>query len=121
MKKYLFLSLCVNLCLASFSQAHKDSLQFLQGVASLYDLNFTEAEADSLQGNVLFYKSIYSRMHKELPKNDLAFPFAFNPAPYGFTVPTKQEKIVWDIPANVSLPAQQSRPSFLYRPRNWLR
>lgn len=112
MKRLFLLSLCLNLCLFSFSQSHKDSLQFLQNVASLYDLNFTEAEADSLQGSVLFAKTIYQRMHKELPKNDLAFPFAFNPAPYGFTVPVKQEKVIWDLPANVLLPANKNDLAF---------
>ena len=42
-------------------------------------------------------------MHQQLPKNDLAFPFAFNPAPHGFKIPTEQEKINWDIPSNVSV------------------
>jgi Asp-tRNA(Asn)/Glu-tRNA(Gln) amidotransferase A subunit family amidase len=46
-------------------------------------------------------------MHKELPRNDLAFPFAFNPAPYGYVVPNKQVKIVWDIPLAVPLPANK--------------
>ena len=112
MKRQFFLGLCLSLCLFSFSQSHKDSLQFLQNMASFYDLNFTEAEADSLQGNVLLTKSLYQRMHKELPKNDLAFPFAFNPAPYGFTVPTKQEKIDWDLPSNVALPANKNDLAF---------
>ncbi|MDB5206064.1 MAG: amidase [Flavisolibacter sp.] len=97
---------------AALAQSHSDSLRFLQQTATLFDLNFTEAEADSLQGNILLYKSIYSRMHKELPKNDLAFPFAFNPAPYGYVVPTKQAKIVWDIPVSTALPANRNELAF---------
>lgn len=114
-KQLLFLSLSLNLTLSLslFAQSpHNDSLRFLQQTATLFDLNFTEAEADSLQGNILFYKAIYNRMHKELPKNDLAFPFAFHPAPYGFAVPVNQEKMVWDIPANVSLPANKTDLAF---------
>jgi len=111
MRKLLILcAVCTSL--NATSQSHKDSLRFLQDVAKLYDLNFNEAEADSLQGNILFYKSIYQRMHRELPKNDLAFPFAFNPAPYGFTVPTKQQKIVWDLPQNVALPKDRNELAF---------
>lgn len=113
MKKHSPLLLfCLHLALSGLAQPHKDSLQFLQQTATLFDLNFTEAEADSLQGNVLFAKSIYQRMHKELPKNDLAFPFAFNPAPYGFAVPAKQENVVWDLPLNVSLPANRNELAF---------
>ena len=84
----------------------------MQQVAALYDLNFTEAEADSLQGSVLQARTIYQRMHRELPKNDLAFPLAFNPVPYGFSIPTKQQKVVWELPANVSLPKDRNELSF---------
>lgn len=99
------------------AQSHTGSLLSLQQTAALFDLNFTEAEADSLQGSILFYKSIYQQMHKELPKNDLAFPFAFNPAPYGYVVPVKQQKIVWDIPMNVSLPANKVDLAFYSIPQ----
>lgn len=109
-KKFIVFLLFVNT--AALAQSHSDSLRFLQQTATLFDLNFTEAEADSLQGNILLYKSIYSRMHKELPKNDLAFPFAFNPAPYGYVVPTKQAKIVWDIPVSTALPANRNELAF---------
>jgi hypothetical protein len=97
---------------AALSQTHKDSLQFLQQTATLFDLNFTEAEADSLQSNILFYKSIYQRMHRELPKNDLVYALSFNPAPYGFTIPIKQNKIAWDVPTNVSLPLNKNELAF---------
>ena len=109
-KLFVLLALCASL--ASFSQSRKDSVRFLQQVATFYDLNFSEAETDSLLSNVFFTKSIYQRMHGEMPQNDLAFPFAFNPAPYGFSVPTKQQKIVWDLPANVSLPANRNELAF---------
>ncbi len=110
--KKLYVSYFILFSIAAQAQTHGDSLRFLQQTATLLDLDFTEAEADSLQGNILFFKSIYNRMHRELPKNDLAFPFAFNPAPYGFVLPTKQDKIVWDIPLNVSLPADRADLAF---------
>lgn len=114
MKKQLSLFLLgLGLSFYLFAQPRKDSsLRFLQDVAALNDLNFTQAEADSLQANVLFYKSIYQRMHRELPKNDLAFPFAFNPAPYGLAVPTKQQTILWDLPADVSVPKDKAKLAF---------
>lgn len=110
--KRFFLLLTISTSLSTIAQTKKDSLQFLQDVAKLYDLNFTEAEADSLQGTVLMFKSIYQRMHRELPKNDLAFPFAFNPAPYGFVVPGKQQAPVWDIPTNVTMPKNKADLAF---------
>ena len=110
--KKLFAIAFLTVSITGFCQTHKDSLQFLQQTATLFDLNFTEAEADSLQGNILFYKSIYQRMHRELPKNDLVFPLAFNPAPYGFAIPTKQQKLAWEIPANVSMPKNKNELAF---------
>ena len=111
MRKLIFLFL-LGASHRCFAQSHADSLHQLQQTATLFDLNFTEAEADSLQGNLLFYKSIYNQMHKELPKNDLALPLAFNPAPYGFVAPTNQQKIVWEIPANVALPTNKNDLAF---------
>lgn len=96
----------------SFSQTHNDSLRFLQQMASWYDLNFTEAEADSLEESVAYSKTVYQQMHKELPANDIPFPLAFNPAPYGFIIPTKQEKINWSLSQNVSLPKSKDELSF---------
>ncbi len=98
--------------LALFSQPHKDSLRFLRQVATLYDLDFTEAEADSMQSNIVGMKSVLVQLHKELPKNDLLFPFAFNPAPPGMKVPVNQQKITWLLPANVPLPQNRNDLAF---------
>ena len=110
--KRTFLFLFTLASLYSFAQGRKDSLRFLQDVAKLNNLNFTEAETDSLLGNIIMFKSIYQRMHRELPPNDLAFPFAFNPAPYGFTIRTKQVQPVWDIPVNLPLPRDKNDLAF---------
>jgi len=100
------------LTLKVFSQTHNDTIKVLQQTASLYDLDFTQAEADSMIDNIAFFKSIYVQMHKQLPKNDLPYPFAFNPAPIGFKVPTNQQRIVWNIPANVSMPKNKNDLAF---------
>lgn len=112
MKRTFLILSSIFLSIAGFSQSHKDSLRFLQQAATLYDLNFTEAEADSLQGSIVGMKSIYQQMHKELPQNDLAFPFAFNPAPYGFVIPTAQQKITWNLPVAVSVPKNKNELAF---------
>jgi Asp-tRNA(Asn)/Glu-tRNA(Gln) amidotransferase A subunit family amidase len=110
--KKLFVVLFFFSSFSVIAQSHRDSLRFLQQVATLYDLNFTEAEADSLQGDIIGMKALYQQMHKELPKNDLAFPFAFNPAPYGFTVPQNQQKINWTLPLNVTVPKNRNELAF---------
>jgi Asp-tRNA(Asn)/Glu-tRNA(Gln) amidotransferase A subunit family amidase len=100
------------LSLKAFSQTHSDTIKLLQQAAGLYDLDFTQAEADSMIDNISFFKSIYVQMHKHLPKNDLRYPFAFNPAPIGFKIPSHQQKIVWNIPANVQMPKNKNDLAF---------
>src|SRR5205085_6623740 len=55
---------------------------------------------------------IYVRMHKRLPTNDLAFPFAFRPAPVGYKIPVNQQKISWQIPLNVTMPKNKDDLAF---------
>src|SRR6478672_8254353 len=98
--------------LHSLAQNKADSILILQKTSSLYDLEFTAAEADSMLENIVYYKSIYAAMHKDMPKNDLPFPFAFNPAPAGVKVPMNQQKVNWNIPANVALPANRNELAF---------
>ncbi|MGN6166304.1 MAG: amidase [Flavisolibacter sp.] len=111
MKRLAFIVLLV-ITIHSFAQTKADSIKLLQQTASLYDLDFTQAEADSMLDNITYWKSIYVNMHKQLPKNDLPFPFAFNPAPYGFKISTSQKKIAWNIPTNVALPANKNDLAF---------
>lgn len=100
------------LALQVFSQTHDDTIKLLQQTASLYDLDFTTSEADSMIGNIYSWKRIYVRMHQQLPKNDMPYPFAFNPAPLGFKIPTKQQPIAWNIPSNVNRPQNKNDLAF---------
>jgi Asp-tRNA(Asn)/Glu-tRNA(Gln) amidotransferase A subunit family amidase len=111
MKKFLFFfSLVVSL--QSFSQTHNDTIQLLQKTAGLYDLDFTPSEADSMIDNIAFWKSIYTKMHQQLPPNDLPYAFGFEPAPIGFKIPANQQKITWSIPDNVVLPKNKNDLAF---------
>lgn len=94
------------------AQTKEDSLELLKQTASLYDLEFTTPEADSMLENIREWKSIYSKMHRQLPKNDLPYPFAFNPAPYGYKISAAQKKISWPIQTAISLPANKNDLAF---------
>ena len=50
-----------------YAQTRADSLQLIRNTVSLYDLDFTEAEADSMIGNLRYYQQLYKGMHKTLP------------------------------------------------------
>lgn len=107
------------LCLSSAvnSQTRYDSLQLIKNTVKLYDLEFTGAEADSMIGNLNNYHQLYKGMHKTLPANDIPYPFAFHPAPAGMKVPGKAEKISWNIPAKVELPANRNDLAFYSIPQ----
>lgn len=111
MKKFLCV-FALLLSLQCFSQSHSDTIKLLQQTAALYDLDFTTSEADSMITNITNWKKTYVQMHKQLPKNDLPYPFAFNPAPIGFKVPAGQQKMAWDIPANISMPKNKNDLAF---------
>ena len=107
------------LCLSSAvnSQTRSDSLQLIKNTVKLYDLEFTDSEADSMIGNLNNYYQLYKGLHKTLPANDIPYPFAFHPAPAGMKIPDKPEKITWSIPARVELPANKNDLAFYSIPQ----
>ncbi|HVE61102.1 MAG TPA: amidase [Chitinophagaceae bacterium] len=110
MKRTLF-PLAIYLSFSIQAQTKSDSIKQIQDWAKWYDLNYTVPESDSVLKNLQNFSETYKAMHKTLPKNDLAFPFAFNPAPAGFKIPTAQQKITWDFP-NTYLPANKNELAF---------
>jgi len=108
----LFIPFVLLITVHCFGQSHKDTIKQLQQTASLYDLQFTDAEADSMIENIYSWRRIYTRMHQTLPKNDIPFPFAFQPAPHWMKVPTNQQKVAWSIPGNVPLPKDRNELAF---------
>ncbi|MDB5195653.1 MAG: amidase [Flaviaesturariibacter sp.] len=114
--KRLFTALLVVLSLATAAQTKTDSIAQIQSWAKWNDLNFTTAESDSMYETLQGFYETYKAMHRTLPKNDIAFPFAFQPAPYGFTIPTAQKKIEWDFPQTY-LPANRNELAFYSIPQ----
>ncbi len=114
--RYIIITLCFLTTIAR-SQTRSDTLQLIKNTVKLYDLEYTDAEADSMVGNLNNYTQLYRNMHKTLPANDLAFPFAFDPKPKGFKVSTKRERISWDIPLRTELPANRNELAFYSIPQ----
>ncbi|MFT3825006.1 MAG: amidase [Chitinophagaceae bacterium] len=78
----------------------------------LLDLHFTPSEKDSMLDGLKRNVRTYQKMHQQPIPNSLAYPFAFTPAPPGFTIPVKQEAIDWNLPASVTLPANKNDLAF---------
>ena len=110
--KKCFIPVLLLSCIFLQAQTKSDTVSQIQNWAKWYDLDFTSAEADSMMNNLMFWKSIYVRMHKRLPTNDLAFPFAYNPAPPGLKIPQNQVKINWQIPSGVTMPKNKNDLAF---------
>lgn len=115
--KKVFVCALIFLAVETRSQTKADSIQLIKNTVKLYDLEFTDAEADSMIGNLNNYYQLYKGMHKTLPANDLAFPFAFNPAPPGYKVSTRRERIFWDIPLRTELPANRNELAYYSIPQ----
>ncbi len=107
-----FLSLLFLLPFATNAQTKSDSLTLIQKTASLYDLEFSNAEADSLLDNLNNYTQIIKGMHKILPANDIPYPFAFNPLPYGVIKQRMSQTVSLPIRAGIRLPKNKNDLAF---------
>jgi Asp-tRNA(Asn)/Glu-tRNA(Gln) amidotransferase A subunit family amidase len=115
--KYIFPFSLFLFSLHVSAQTKADSIQQIKEWAKWYDLHFSVAETDSMLGDVKDFSDVYKKMHSRLPKNNIPYPFAFQPAPYGFVVPLNQQKINWNIPVNTVLPANKNELAFYSIPQ----
>jgi Asp-tRNA(Asn)/Glu-tRNA(Gln) amidotransferase A subunit family amidase len=115
--KKLFLMFCLGgFCLAQ-AQTKADTIHLLREAAELYDLEFTEPEADSMIGNVMANLQLYKAMHKTLPTNDIPFPFSFNPIPYGVIKQRTSQTVSLPFRANMQLPKNKNDLAFYSIPQ----
>jgi Asp-tRNA(Asn)/Glu-tRNA(Gln) amidotransferase A subunit family amidase len=109
--KFICLLLVTLFAFKISAQTKADSIQLIRNTVNLYDLEFTEAEADSMLAQLRYSNSLYKGMHATMPKNNITFPFAFNPLPTGNKIPSSQNKITWQLPAT-NMPADKKDLAF---------
>ncbi len=107
-----FLSLLLLLPFTTIAQTKSDSLQLIQKTAALYDLEISNAEADSLLDNLNNYTQLIKGMHKNLPTNDIPYPFAFNPVPYGILKQRMNQTVSLPIRADIRMPKNKNDLAF---------
>ncbi|HQV61332.1 MAG TPA: amidase [Chitinophagaceae bacterium] len=115
--KYLFTIIFCAGFFAAQSQTKADSIQLVRQTVNLYDLDFTDAEADSMLESITDFYQLYKGLHRTLPANNIPYPFAFKPAPAGMKIATKKEKIAWNIPLRTELPANKNELAFYSLPQ----
>lgn len=99
----------LTLCISTISMAQRqDSVKNLKVFADYLGFDFTDAERDSMIESLKDYKGVYEDMHKLNINNSANFPFAFEPATPGRTIPAPANKMTWNIPNNISLPANKN-------------
>jgi Asp-tRNA(Asn)/Glu-tRNA(Gln) amidotransferase A subunit family amidase len=107
-----FLPLLLPVILFTHAQAQQIDTTTVTQAEKLIGLEFTAAEKDSMLDGLKENRVNYDKMHGVPIPNHLAYPFAFQPAPPGWNIPTKQNTITWNIPANVSLPKDRNELAF---------
>src|SRR6186713_1529637 len=107
-----FLSLLLLLPFVTIAQTKSDSLTLIQRTASLYDLEFSNAEADSLLDNLNNYTQLIKGMHKTLPTNDIPYPFAFSPVPFGDEIKRTAQNVQLSIRYGVQIPKNKPDLAF---------
>lgn len=84
----------------------------LPAAAHLLDLNFTQKEIDSMYDGVKENMLLYRLMHKKPLNNHVPMSLWQSPVLPGMQFNDKQEKINWNIPSKVSLPANPNDLAF---------
>ncbi len=94
------------------AQTKQDSIKSVQDALKLYNLSFTEAEADSMLDDLRSNLQLYQRLHQSLPSNSLPYPFAFVPPQEKVNLVIAKEKISWTVPIKADLPANRNELAF---------
>ncbi len=84
----------------------------LNTAAKVAALQFTEPELDSMLGNVRFERANIENMRKFPLDNGTPMTLAHSPVLPGMTFNKVQQPINWNIPANVSVPANKNDLSY---------
>jgi Asp-tRNA(Asn)/Glu-tRNA(Gln) amidotransferase A subunit family amidase len=81
-------------------------------IEHLYDLNFTQAERDSLLGGLQDYQKAFQALHKVSISNAVPMSLVFNPLPTGLQYTPQQKQNDWGLPKDVALPADRNQLAF---------
>jgi Asp-tRNA(Asn)/Glu-tRNA(Gln) amidotransferase A subunit family amidase len=84
----------------------------LPAAAHLLDLSFTQKEIDSMYDGVKENMLLYRLMHKKTLNNNVPMSLWQSPVLPGMQFNEKQEKINWNIPSKVSMPANRNDLAF---------
>lgn len=93
------------------------SKQDIHSAARLLDLQFTQKEIDTMYEGVKENLLLYQMMHKQSLNNNVPMSLWQSPVLPGMKFNEKQDPINWNIPSNVSVPANQNDLAFYSIPQ----
>lgn len=94
------------------AQTKQDTIKLLRSTAMLFDLEYADSEADSMIGNMRNYNQLYKGLHKTLPTNDIPYPFAFSPIPFGDEIKRTAQRVELSIRYGVQIPKNKPDLAF---------
>jgi hypothetical protein len=83
-----------------------------KGIEPFYDLSFTDAERDSLKGNLENLQKDLQELHKYKMDNSVGMSLKFDPRPRGFKMPGNMVQVDKWLPKEVSMPANKEELAF---------
>jgi Asp-tRNA(Asn)/Glu-tRNA(Gln) amidotransferase A subunit family amidase len=105
----VYLIITFSFCL-TFSLAQKKSPTI--EIEPYYDLNFTQAERDTLLKGLEDYQKSFQAIHAYPLKNSTPMSLVFDPIPVGFQIDNNQNPIDWGLPKKVDLPTNKEELAF---------
>ena len=111
MRKSLLLLLAVCAGIAAVAQ-DSISKQDITSAARLMDLSFTQKETDTMYDGVKDNYENYILMHKLTLNNNVPMSLWQSPVLPGMKLPSQQQPVHWNIPANVQVPANKNDLAF---------
>lgn len=94
------------------SAQNKVATSQIANTETMYDLHFTPAQRDSMMDQLNWNLRYFKYLHSFNLPNSMPLPQWFDPIVPGMSFNTKQNKIYWNIPENVSMPENKNDLAF---------
>ncbi len=115
MRKYLLLY-CMTPIISVSAQDSVTSSQ-IAATEKMFGLSFSQPKRDSMTDILTGRLKTYNYLQSQNLSNDMPFPLWFSPVLPGMKVPRKQMPVHFDIPEQVSMPADKNQLAFYSIPQ----
>src|SRR5687767_778031 len=115
--RYIYAFIFQMVSFITIAQTKTDSIRMVSEMIKFFDLGFTDAELDSMMEGMKENYDLYRKMHKLYPPNDLPFPFAFHPSPYGMNITRTPQTVSLPLHLGMQMPANRNELAFYSIPQ----